>query len=131
MYFVLKSVHMVCAALTISGFLLRGYWMFTASALLEQKPTRILPHVIDTVFLLSGVAMLFMLSLNPFTVDWLLAKIAGLIAYILLGMIALRRGPTRGTRVTAFIGAVLVFAYIVGVAISRSPTSWLAFWIGA
>lgn len=126
MYLALKLVHVTSAVLTISGFLLRGYWMMSSSALLLHPVTRVLPHIIDTVFLLSGIAMLFMLSLNPFNVPWLVAKFVGLIVYIALGTIALKRGRSRRVQVLALAGAVAVFAYIVGVALSRSPASWLA-----
>ncbi len=125
-YSLLKSVHIACAMLTITGFALRGFWMWTSSALLAQRITRILPHVIDTVFLLSGILMLVLASRNPFTESWLNAKFAGLVIYILLGTIALRRGPTLAVRAIAFFGALLVFAYIVGVALARSPASWAA-----
>ena len=127
MYLLLKIVHIACAIASICGFMLRGYWMMTSSDLLQQKLTRIAPHVIDTLFLLSGITMLYMLSLNPLTQGWLVAKFGGLIAYILLGTIAIKRGPTLQIRMIAFVGAVSVFAYIAGVARSRSAASWLAY----
>lgn len=127
MYAVLKNVHILCAALTIAGFVLRGYWMMTSSALLDRRLTRTLPHIVDTIFLLSGIGMLLTLSLNPLTQSWLIAKFVGLIAYIVLGMVALRRGPTLASRQLAFLGALAVFAYIVGVALSHSPLSWGAY----
>ena len=127
MYLLLKIVHIACAIASICGFLLRGYWMMTSSDLLRRKLTRIAPHVIDTLFLLSGITMLYMLSLNPLTQGWLVAKFGGLIVYILLGTIAIKRGPTLQIRIIAFVGAVSVFAYIAGVALSRSAASWLAY----
>ena len=127
MYLILKIVHVVCAIATISGFILRSYWMLTSSELLSRKATRIAPHIIDALFLLSGIAMLYLLSINPFTQGWLLAKFGGLIAYILLGTIAIKRGPTLQIRLIAATGAVSVFCYIVGVALSRSVASWFAF----
>lgn len=126
MHVLLKFAHMSFAALTISGFLLRCYWMLTSSSLLHHRAVRILPHVIDTLFLASGVALLFMLSLNPFKVDWLAAKLVALLAYIVLGTIALKRGRTRGMRALAAAAAIAVFGYIVGVAVMHSPSSWLA-----
>jgi uncharacterized membrane protein SirB2 len=125
-YLFLKNIHTLLALLTISGFVLRGYWMMTDSGRLQQRTTRIAPHILDTVFLASGIAMLVLLSLNPLSQSWLLAKFAGLIAYILLGSVAIRRGPTQQVRVLAFVGALSVFAYVVGVALSKSPASWLA-----
>jgi uncharacterized membrane protein SirB2 len=56
--------------------------------------------------------------------NWLLAKFAGLIVYIVLGAIALRRGRTLNIRVIAFAGALLAFTYIVNTAITKSPIPW-------
>lgn len=127
MYALLKSSHMLLAAVTISGFLVRGYWMMKESPLLSHKATRIAPHVIDTLFLLSGIALVYMLALPVLQSPWILAKFAGLLIYIVFGAIALRRGPTIQVRLTAFVGAVAAFAYVVGAAMAKSPASWLAY----
>ena len=111
-YVIVKYLHVITAAATIAGFLLRGYWMLTESEILRHRATRMAPHVVDTVFLLSGVGMIWMLRLNPFTQMWLLAKFAGLIAYILLGTIAIKRGPTRQVRAIAFVGAISVLSVV-------------------
>ena len=124
-YLILKAIHVIAAMTAISGFLLRGYWMLSGSEKLQHRATRIVPHVVDTVFLLSGIAMVWMLHLDPFTQPWLIAKFTGLIAYILLGTIAIRRGRTLQVRMLALVGAVSVFAYIAGVAFTKSPFSWL------
>lgn len=129
-YLLIKSLHMITAVASISGFILRGYWMMTQSDRLQLRITRIAPHIIDTVFLLSGVALVFMLHLNAFSQPWLLAKFAGLIIYIVLGTFAIRRGATMQIRVIAFVGALAVFAYIVGIAIAKSPLSWLGLMAG-
>ena len=42
-----------------------------------------------------------------------------LLLYIGLGSIALKRGKTRAVRLSAFIAALAVFAYIVAVALTR------------
>ena len=124
-YLTVKSLHLIMAVLSISGFAVRGYWMMTESEFLSHRVVRIAPHVIDTVFLLSGIWLALMLSLNTFSEPWLLAKISGLVAYIVLGTIALKRGPTMQIRIIAFAAALLAFAYIVGAAIMKSPASWL------
>ncbi|MDH3491221.1 MAG: SirB2 family protein [Gammaproteobacteria bacterium] len=126
-YLFLKNIHALLALLTISGFVLRGYWMMTKSDKLQQRMTRVAPHILDTVFLASGIAMLVLLSLNPLSQSWLLAKFAGLIVYILLGTVAIRRGSIQQVRVLAFVGALSAFAYVVGVALSKAPASWLAY----
>jgi len=129
-YLLIKSLHLITGIATISGFILRGYWMMTQSDKLALKLTRIAPHIIDTLFLLSGIALVSMLQMNAFTQPWLLAKFAGLIAYIVLGTIAIKRGPTMQIRIIAFVGSLALFVYIVGVALTKSPVSWLKFLAG-
>ena len=58
MYVLLKYAHLAFAVVTISGFVLRGYWMLTNSEQLSRRATRIVPHVIDANFASShGVRM--------------------------------------------------------------------------
>ena len=121
---------MITAVATISGFVLRGYWMMVQSDKLALKMTRIAPHVVDSLFLLSGIALVSILQLNALAEPWLLAKFAGMIGYIVIGMIAIKRGPTLQIRVIAFVGALSLFAYIVGVALTKSPASWLTLLAG-
>jgi len=127
MYLILKYFHAALATLAIIGFLLRGYWMITGSELRQNRVIRIAPHIIDTLFLATGVALIYVLSLSPMQHNWLLAKFAALIAYIGLGMVAMRFGRTPEIRTLAFVGAVAAFAYIAGVALTKSPASWITY----
>ena len=126
-YLTLKLFHIIFAAVTFLGFAARGYWMIVASDLLDHRVTRIAPHIIDTLFLASGIGMLLAISLNPLAQPWLLAKFGGLILYVLLGTVAIKRGSNRNIRIRAFIAALATFAYIVGVGLTRSTMSWIAF----
>ena len=99
--------------------------MLRSSALLERRLVRILPHVVDSLFLLSGIGLVLVLRLPVFSQPWLLVKLAAVVAYILLGMVALRRGRTLAVRAVSYVLALAMFAYIVGVALSKSPWSWL------
>ncbi|MDH5766455.1 MAG: SirB2 family protein, partial [Gammaproteobacteria bacterium] len=76
---------------------------------------------IDTVLLVSALVMVYMSAQYPFVESWLTVKVFALIAYIVLGTIALKRGKTRRTRIIAWIMSLLVFVYIILVAITRSP----------
>jgi len=127
MYEALKLVHVGTAILTISGFVLRGYWMFSGSPNLQLKVVRVLPHIVDTVFLVTGIVLIVILNLPVMSQAWLLMKFAALVAYIVLGAIALGRGKTMRSRTIAFVLALATFAYIAGVALSKSTASWLAF----
>jgi uncharacterized membrane protein SirB2 len=125
-YLAVKYVHVVCALLSISGFVVRGVWMMTGNPLLARRPVKILPHLVDTLLLASALLMVWMSAQYPFVQSWLTAKVIALVLYILLGTVALKRGTTRGIRITAWWLALLVFAYIVSVALSRSALGFLA-----
>ncbi len=125
MYQTIKLLHVGTALLTIAGFLVRGFWMMSGSRLLDHKLTRVLPHIIDTIFLVSGIYLVAQIGAGLLTEAWMLFKIAGLIVYIGLAVVALRRGRTAEIRVMAFVAAIAVFAYTYGVAVSASPASWI------
>jgi uncharacterized membrane protein SirB2 len=65
--------------------------------------------------------MAWMSGQYPFVNGWLTAKLCGLLAYILFGMMALKRGRTLAMRTRYFWLALLAYAYIVSVALTRSP----------
>jgi len=118
-YIAVKHIHLTCAALSISLFLLRGVLMLRHSATLQQRWLKITPHIVDTLLLASALTMVAWSAQYPFVQSWLTAKVLALLAYIVLGMIALKRGKTASIRLMAFIAALLVFSYIVAVAITR------------
>lgn len=95
--------------------------MLNESPLRLHCLTRILPHVVDSLLLGSALTMAWMSGQYPFVNGWLTAKLFGLIAYILLGMTALKRGRTMAIRARFFGLAVLAYLYIVSVALTRSP----------
>lgn len=125
-YLLLKHLHVTAVVVSGIGFFLRGLLMLRDSPLLQRRVLKVAPHVIDTVLLGSAVAMAVMSSQYPFAQPWLTAKFFGLLAYILLGMMALKRGRTKAQRAAWFSAALLSFAYIVSVALTRSPWGWLA-----
>ena len=98
----------------------------TGSGKAGHRITRTLPHIIDTLFLVSGIALTMTINQYPFQVPWLTAKIAGLLVYIVLGSIALKRARTRTGRSLAFAAALITFAWIVSIARFKSP--W-GFWL--
>lgn len=118
-YLAIKHLHMTCAALSGSFFFIRGIWMLLDSPRLQQRWVKIAPHIIDTLLLASALTMAVWSSQYPFAQNWLTAKLLALVAYILLGTIALKRGKTKTVRTAAFVAALAVFAYIIKVAITR------------
>lgn len=126
MYGILKHLHLTTVILSFCLFIMRGIWMIAESPHLQARWVRIVPHVIDAILLASAIGLTLTLHQYPFAQGWLTAKVLGLIAYIILGSIALKRGSTQTIRVAAFIGSLAVFGYIVSVALTHSPLGFLA-----
>ncbi|MBS0509735.1 MAG: SirB2 family protein [Proteobacteria bacterium] len=126
MYLAIKHLHVTCVVLSGLGFLLRGAWMLGGSALLRHRLTRVLPHIIDTLLLGSALVLAALIGQYPFVAAWVTAKVLGLIAYILLGTVALKRGRTPAVRLAAFAAAIAVFLWIVSVALTKNPLGYLA-----
>jgi uncharacterized membrane protein SirB2 len=122
----LKAIHIAAVAISYALFFVRGIWMLTGSPLLGRRWVRVVPHVNDTLLLAAAIWMAVILQQYPGTHGWLTAKVAGLVAYIGLGMAALHRGGTRRVRLAAWIAAQLVFAYIVAVAFAHDPLPFRA-----
>jgi uncharacterized membrane protein SirB2 len=129
-YLTLKYLHASSAFVSLALFMTRGVWMMAAPERLQQRWVKIAPHVVDTILLASAIALVWRLGgLETIRAQsWLAAKIVALLAYIVLGSIALKRGSTRGIRIAAFFAAIAFFAYIVCVAVAKSPWGFIT-WI--
>lgn len=121
----LQHLHVTAAALSLLLFVVRAPRGLRDPADRGGAVLRITPHIVDTLLLVSALALLWQLGKAAFA-GWIAAKIAGLIAYVVLGTIALHRGRTLQIRVIAFIAALVVFGYIVSVAITKSPLGFLS-----
>lgn len=108
-----------------AGFVLR-YVLSVTRPLPKAGWTRVAPHLVDTVLLASALGLGWVGGFRPLEVPWLEAKLVGLVVYILAGTIALKRGRTTGVRATAFAVALLAYAHIVSVALTKHPLGWLA-----
>ena len=128
-YLALKHFHVACVVLSGGGFLLRGLWMMADSPYLARPWVRVAPHIVDTALLASAIALSLLSQQYPLAQAWLTAKVLALFAYIGVGTIALRRGRSRRVRVLAWYVAMLIFVYIVSVALARDPRGFIG-WSG-
>jgi len=125
-YASLKITHVSCVVISYMLFVVRGIWMMRESGLLQRQWVKIVPHLVDTLLLASAVALAVTSHQYPLANGWLTAKVVGLLIYVGLGTVALKRGKTRRARVMAWLAAQAVFFYIVAVAIMRQPLPWPA-----
>lgn len=126
MYLAVKYVHVISVVLSVSGFFLRGLLMMGDSPMLRARWIRVLPHINDTVLLVAALTLAAMSGQYPFVTDWVTAKVFGIIAYIILGALALRDASTRSMRIGCWIASLAVFGWIVSVALTRQPWGFLA-----
>jgi len=113
-------------ALSLSGFLLYFAWRLHAHPYGSKRLKRLLPHINDTVLLLSGLAMGYLGQLNPFTSPLVDCQALLAVVYIIAGSYALKRCPTRRCQWHAFGVAVVAALLILGSATSHSAWSSLA-----
>lgn len=73
--------------------------------------------MIDTILLLSGIGLVFQGNWMAGEYGWILTKLVMLIAYIGLGVVAMRSVGIK--RWGAFILALVCFGYIISVAVTK------------
>ena len=121
-YLVLRHLHMSCAAISITLFVVRGTCQTAGWPWRQWRWLCIAPHLVDTVLLAAAISLAWRSQQYPFAQNWLSAKVVALLVYIGLGSLALRAGASRAVQRSAFVGALLTVAYIVGVAWTRSAS---------
>lgn len=121
----LLTLHLICVALSVSLFVARYWWRYCGHALAAARWTRIVPPVIDTLLLLSGIGLIVKTHILPFTESgsWLTGKLFGVIIYIVLGFIALdyRQARSQQARFIAFPLALVVLHIIIKLATTKIP----------
>ncbi len=120
-YALLKHLHISCAAASYALFLLRGIWMLSDSPIMRRRWVKLVPHTIDTGLLASAIALAYTIGQYPLAESWLTAKVAALLLYIALGLVALRYGKNKAVQLSAWLAAQAVFGYIVLVALNHDP----------
>ena len=124
-YATLKLIHETAVTVSFAGFFARGAGMLYDAGWVRHRLARTLPHLVDTVLIVSAIGLAAVLRLTPASAPWLAAKIAGLFVYIALGMVALRFATSSKVRATAWVAAMLTFAWIVSVALTKDPRGFL------
>ncbi len=126
MYLAFKHSHMMFAVISGVLFFIRGCWMIAGSGMLQKKWVKILPHINDTLLLVCAIALCVMSQQYPLQQNWLTMKVIALVAYIVLGIVALKRGKTKSIRIVAFIAALMAYFFTMSVALTHNPMGFLS-----
>lgn len=123
-YATVKLVHQAAVVLSFTGFVARGAASLAGAGWVGSRAARTLPHVIDTVLLVSALMLVWMLRLTLDSAPWLVSKVAGLLVYIGLGVLALRAQRPLRLRAGAWVAALLTAIWIVSVAVTKDPAGF-------
>ena len=114
----LERLHIVLALISGLGFALRGFIIRVLDRPLASPLVRVGPHLIDTLLLMSGIALWFNFRYSPVESAWLGLKLVLIVVYVLLGVAALR-AKRRDRGVLAYVAALLVFLTIASLALLK------------
>jgi uncharacterized membrane protein SirB2 len=121
----LRHAHVALVVTCGSLFLARGIGVLLAAHWPMHPAAARVSVAIDSALLAAGVSLWSILQLHPLRDAWLGAKLVLLVAYIVLGSFALKRARRTAGRAAFLLAALLVFATMVSVALTRDP---LGFW---
>lgn len=120
-YGTVRLIHIICAAISVSLFAVRGALQLGAGNWRRWRWLRIAPHVNDTILLTAAAVLALRSGQYPLAQPWLTAKVVALLLYIAVGRVALKPYLPRSTRLVAFATALACVSYILLVARTRSP----------
>tara|TARA_Y100001960_G_scaffold129449_1_gene137798 strand:+ start:101 stop:484 length:384 start_codon:yes stop_codon:yes gene_type:complete len=123
MYEGLKHFHLLTVALSATLLSVRYALMMANSKLLDKKFFKVFPHINDTFLLISGIYLVVITGFIPFTAaaPWLTEKITCVLAYIALGLFALKLGKNKLLRTFSFFGALGWLAMAGKIAVTKTP----------
>jgi uncharacterized membrane protein SirB2 len=122
----LLPAHIGLVSTSVALFAARGLGVLAGQAWPLQPAARGLAPVIDSLLLLAGGTLWWLRQLNPTQDHWLLAKLVLLIVYIVLGMLALQRAPTRAAKAACFVAALAVVGFMASIAVAHHPLGLFA-----
>ena len=124
-YSLLLQLHVTTALISLLLFIGRGIRVLQQPQRSRPRWMKWLPHANDTILLILGIMLMRTIQQYPITNSWLTYKLIALLMYILLGMVAMKWAKTGRIRFMAWLGALVVFAYMLGVAITKQPLVFL------
>ena len=127
-YLQIKAFHIFVALLSGSLFALRGGFALAGARWPNAPVVRWTSYAIDTALLTAAMMLATILPRAMFANGWLTMKLVLVVAYVVLGVFAMRRAKTRRMRVVSYVAALLVFVSIYAVARAHDPLGFLRWW---
>jgi len=125
LYTTTKHLHLAVVGLSVSLFALRGLGALAGRAWVMNTQVRRISMAMDTLLLGLGLSLWWQLGVSLAETPWLATKLALLVAYVVLGSLALKRAPTLRTKALCLVLALAVVGQMAAVALTKQP---LGFW---
>ncbi|MFT5674247.1 MAG: putative membrane protein SirB2 [Paraglaciecola sp.] len=122
LYFLVKIFHIICVIVSLSGFVMRGILKLTDSKIVHNKLVKVLPHVVDTLLLISAITLVVISGMYPWLVSWVGVKLVALVAYIIVGSIFMHSEVKGWAQYSWFALSLFIAGYIVLVALTKSAS---------
>jgi uncharacterized membrane protein SirB2 len=122
---ILKHAHLTALAISFLLFFIRGYLMMRESNASKHRVFLIAPHIVNLILIGTGIALAVVMHFNPASQPWLAVKLVALVVYIALGILTFKH-PALKVRKILWLSALIVFAFIVSVALRKNPLGFFA-----
>lgn len=117
LYLPIKHSHLMFVVLSLVLFNLQ-FWLKVKNPNVKLVlPLRIVPHINNTLLLLTGILLIVMASWSPFANAWLGVKLLVVVAYIGLGVVAQKSQPR--SRKSWVFYALAMLAFLVAFCLAR------------
>lgn len=117
----LRPLHITLVTLSVSLFAVRGVGVLAGQSWSMKGWVRGLAPVVDSMLLLAGGTLWWLLQFDPTRDHWLGIKLALLVVYIGLGTAALQRAPTRAAQALCLVAALGVVGFMASIAVAHHP----------
>ncbi|SFR55806.1 SirB2 family protein [Thiomicrospira sp. ALE5] len=118
MYASLLLLHKLAVLTSISVFFIRGLGVIYNREWVTRKPVKIVPHVIDTLLILSAVGIVLMTPF-AFSDPWILIKLVGVLIYVGLSVMVFKVAKSRVQQGMFWIVNLALLFLLVAVAVEK------------
>jgi len=117
----IKMLHAIFVLSVGLLFLWRAFLTLSRPPAQNGKVPTMLAHTLSLGVLASGLTMVAIYGQMP---AWAMTKLIFLFVFIAFGVIAFKRAKTRAVQLTMMALALLTYAFLVSVAVTKLPSGF-------
>ncbi|MGR5219482.1 SirB2 family protein [Vibrio parahaemolyticus] len=121
MYTLILKSHLALILLSFISFLLRAWWGYKESALMENKFALAMHKLLTLLMLLSAGMLCVTINQYPFVDSWLTEKFLLLIAYVGSAMLVFRPNQSKTSRTVLASLTCVIFVAIFAIGKLHTP----------